>query len=435
MPTLANVQGSSLVPNLDQALEIALGAISRKRARDEAEVVKQEELERQEEIDRQINILTSGSQDPQAEEAALLRLGAIDPALANATRATIQRGDEQEIDALRQTAEQGARDSVLVSSQPDFASKQAAIGQLASQAAVRGEPLDRFIQLQNMSEPELDLELQRMQIAAQDIDTLLKPVEAIKPTTATGKARQDLNAGLITQAEFDAITSTPLEFQTDVGKLIADRQLAVDLFKEGSEQVKAIDAAIESDQKGEAPNLSDVGGVRKEFTKLSGDFIKLRDAIGKVRLAADNPSAAGDLSLIFNFMKILDPGSTVREGEFATAQNSAGIPDRIRGKYNQVVNGEKLAAGTRDDFVNTANRMFEGQTDRQRQLENSFTALATSQDMKPGDVIIDFIGEETVEPDGTVTIGGQSIPVGTIITNSAGQQGRIEADGSITLIQ
>jgi len=34
-------------------------------------------------------------------------------------------------------------------------------------------------------------------------------------------------------------------------------------------------------------------------------------------------------------MKILDPGSVVREGEFATAQNSAGIPERIRAKYNR----------------------------------------------------------------------------------------------------
>lgn len=214
--------------------------------------------------------------------------------------------------------------------------------------------------------------------------------KAPAPTTAIGKARQDRNAGLITQSEFDTIQNAPVNAQSTIGKLIADKQAAVSVYGENSEQVKAIQSAIDSEAKDDGVKLSDIGGVRKEFTQLSGDFIKLRDAIGKVEQNFKFPSAAGDLSMIFNFMKILDPGSVVRESEFATAQNAAGVPERIRAQYNRVINGERLSKVTRKDFFDTANRLFKSQEDKQKQLERSFTAIAKAQGIDPKKVIIDF---------------------------------------------
>ena len=88
-----------------------------------------------------------------------------------------------------------------------------------------------------------------------------------------------------------------------------------------------------------------------EFNRRVKPFIDQRDAFNRVRASVQDPSAAGDLALIFNFMKVLDPGSTVREGEFANAQNSAGIPDRVRSQYNRVVNGRRLSKSQRQDFL------------------------------------------------------------------------------------
>lgn len=482
MATLQNISGRSLVPSLDKSLGIALQAKRDFDAKEQAEAERQAEAARQAEIDALIGSLSgqaaaSGAtaelqaqplgidapqitlpelRDPGAkqttEEAALLRLGAIDPALATSARATLDRGDAQELAALTQISEQGSRDAAFVSGQPDFASKQRAITSLAEAAAARGEPLDRFIELQNMSENRLDLELQKMKIASTDLQTLLKPkgqfapvtdaqgniiaqqnletgqvvtdpraITPSTPTTAIGKARSDLEQGFITQADFNTIQNTPGEFKTDVGKLIADRKLAVELFGEDSPQVAAMDAAIKSDSKGEQPKLSDIGGIRKEFTKLSGDFIKMRSAIGKVRQAATDPSAAGDLAMIFSFMKILDPGSVVRESEFATAQNTAGVPERIRAQYNRILSGERLSEKQRQDFLDTANRGFETQLKTQQQLEQSFRALAERQNMNPDDVVLDFVGETLLdEIDEEVTT---TIQEGTTATNpSTGQQ-------------
>lgn len=121
-----------------------------------------------------------------------------------------------------------------------------------------------------------------------------------------------------------------------------------------------------------------VDALRKEFTGLPQvkDFQTVSAAYQKIRGGAKQDSAAGDLSLIFAYMKLLDPGSVVREGEFANAQNSAGVPDRIRAKYNQVVRGERLAPSQRQDFLQTADTIYRGQEKYIGAIEAQFQNLA-----------------------------------------------------------
>jgi len=87
-------------------------------------------------------------------------------------------------------------------------------------------------------------------------------------------------------------------------------------------------------------------------------YIDIRDSYNRIIASAKDPSAAGDMALIFNYMKVLDPGSTVREGEFATAQNSAGVPEIIRAQYNKVMSGKRLSTSQRDDFVDRAKKLY-----------------------------------------------------------------------------
>jgi len=97
------------------------------------------------------------------------------------------------------------------------------------------------------------------------------------------------------------------------------------------------DVSKEKEEKEKEPfNFGDEDKLRDDFRSESKEFVKVRDAYG--RILSTDASAAGDLALIFNYMKILDPGSVVREGEFATAQNSAGIPERIRAQKWRKIN-------------------------------------------------------------------------------------------------
>ena len=112
--------------------------------------------------------------------------------------------------------------------------------------------------------------------------------------------------------------------------------------------------------------------LRKEFTGLSKEFIKQRDSFARLQASAQDPSAAGDLALIFNFMKILDPGSVVRESEFATAQNAPGIPDRVRAQYNRVLEGERFTPESRADFTTRGELLFSRAQGQQEQRIDQF---------------------------------------------------------------
>jgi len=77
--------------------------------------------------------------------------------------------------------------------------------------------------------------------------------------------------------------------------------------------------------------------------------------------------AAAQIGTIFSFMKMLDPTSTVREGEYATAQNTAGVEDKIRNAYNKALDGSFLTDGQIKGYVSTGKALAES---NRRQLED-----------------------------------------------------------------
>ncbi len=165
----------------------------------------------------------------------------------------------------------------------------------------------------------------------------------------------------------------------------------------------------------EQPKQGDVAGMRKEFSGQSKDYRAVRTSFSKVQETAKSPSAAGDLALIFNYMKMLDPGSVVREGEFATAQSAAGVPTQVRNVYNRLVSGERLAPEQRQDFLNQAYNVYSAQASGQNLLEEQYRDLAERSGYDPENVVIDYQGKlREMTPLGQVTTeveaGGTEAP-------------------------
>lgn len=146
-------------------------------------------------------------------------------------------------------------------------------------------------------------------------------------------------------------------------------------------------------------SLRDSSDLRKEFSGLPEvkSFKEVSTAYDKVQRSAQQPSGAGDLSLIFGFMKMLDPGSTVREGEFKNAATAGGLDDRLEAAFAKVKKGERLSEDQRADFVNRARELYgaqRAQFDSQRQR---YQGLATKYGLDPGDVA-DDIAEPGASP-------------------------------------
>ena len=91
----------------------------------------------------------------------------------------------------------------------------------------------------------------------------------------------------------------------------------------------------------------DVTGLLKNTV---GIFNTAKD-LGKLGELGGGPAS---IALVFKFMKALDPTSVVRESEFATAQNSAGIPEGIRNIFNKLQSGERLGKVQIKQFVDAA---------------------------------------------------------------------------------
>ena len=118
--------------------------------------------------------------------------------------------------------------------------------------------------------------------------------------------------------------------------------------------------------------------LREEYSKngITQDTQKMVMAYEKMQSVAKQPSAAGDLALIFNYMKVLDPPSTVRESEQASAQNAAGVPERIRALYNNVREGRRLTDSQIEDFLAQSKNLYNAQIRAQKGVDQHFQSLA-----------------------------------------------------------
>jgi hypothetical protein len=100
-----------------------------------------------------------------------------------------------------------------------------------------------------------------------------------------------------------------------------------------------------------------VDSIRKEVStfKPSKDMQDVDVSLSKIMSAPE--TAAGDMSLIYGYNKILDPGTGVKEGEFANAEQTKGMDQSVAAAYNKLRNGQRLTPSQREDFRRAATKL------------------------------------------------------------------------------
>lgn len=203
------------------------------------------------------------------------------------------------------------------------------------------------------------------------LDVLLGGLQAASAFTSIQKAR----------AEMDAIPEAKARIARAEEYKVAEQERSI----AEAEQKKALAADT---RKIDVEDKLRSKWLTNPQTKTTQD---VSVAVGKIRdVAAGDPTAAGDLSLVFNYMKMLDPGSTVREGEFANAQNAAGVPDRLANLYNNLKAGERLNPEQRLQFASTAEQMYNVHYQRQLAFNKEFERVAGSSGARPENVVLDL---------------------------------------------
>ncbi len=116
-------------------------------------------------------------------------------------------------------------------------------------------------------------------------------------------------------------------------------------------------ARLEDAKESGVLELKDKIALNKEFTNLTKDTKLIRNTAADLDKLAKIKSGPAALAMVFKFMKALDPTSVVREGEQASAENSAGVPEAVRNMYNKIVSGARLGDEQMKQFVFTAKEL------------------------------------------------------------------------------
>lgn len=138
-----------------------------------------------------------------------------------------------------------------------------------------------------------------------------------------------------------------------------------------------------------APDQQDQFGNEKDLYAqyAAADPVKMYETVKggyeRVRQSSALQTGAGDMGLIYGYMKMLDPGSVVRESEFAMAAQAGSYGEQIQGLVSRLVNGERLPESVRQQFVQAADQIYKETAANLGDINSQFSRRAQGYGLDP----------------------------------------------------
>lgn len=289
-------------------------------------------------------------------------------------------------DALKPSVEERAVQAQLDQAEKDYLAQQFSVEGQSIPSNFIGQQMTRLNEYVNKLALPLEKKLQRLQDQRKTLVGALKEKIGFGSQLAqTAKALQELTQpdvlstqvgddgsvyaivkqqdGTMALKNLGVINKTDKKYtETGTYTSASGEQVFWGMTKEGK---------IEQQTLGKK-KTGDIGGLTKEqlaqLQNIQGNirndqdvkgYIDIRDSYNRVQASSQDPSGAGDLALIYNYMKMLDPGSVVRESEFATAAASGSLGERFKAAGEKILKGERLSNDMRADFVDRSNKLYQ----------------------------------------------------------------------------
>lgn len=134
------------------------------------------------------------------------------------------------------------------------------------------------------------------------------------------------------------------------------------------------------------------GKMADDYKAQSKEFVAVRDGYTRLNssLKHATKSAAATLAGATSFMKLLDPGSVVRESELGMALAASGVIDRAMNYYNTLKLGKVLTERQAKDFENIGAKIYEAAEANQKSLTEQYRGRAQSYGLNPKNIITDY---------------------------------------------
>jgi len=135
-------------------------------------------------------------------------------------------------------------------------------------------------------------------------------------------------------------------------------------------------------------NFKNERDLRNDFQGLATTkaFREVQSAYDQIGVALKAESPAGDLAAATKIMKILDPGSVVRESELGMAMAATGALDRISNYANMLTTGQKLTPEQRKDFGKLAESLYTAAEGRYNQSADEYRNTASGYNLNPDQI-------------------------------------------------
>jgi hypothetical protein len=151
--------------------------------------------------------------------------------------------------------------------------------------------------------------------------------------------------------------------------------------------------------------------IRKEWQGRSKMYGELQGTFSTLKASADSANGPGDIALITGFMKMLDPGSVVRETEFATARDTAGLFMQLQNRLQKAQNGQLLSPEQRKEYVALSQKYLDAAQTRAAQERKDLGIVVKNYKLNPQNVF----GAETAPAQpaalpASATVGGKTYP-------------------------
>ena len=190
-----------------------------------------------------------------------------------------------------------------------------------------------------------------------------------------------------------------LKLAQEKGDREAERQLRMDIAQLKSQADK---------EKRETPKPEKMlGGVPAELAKVEMDLAKqfradktvlahqlMQNELRQLEGLVAQGSSYSDQALITKFNKILDPGSVVRETEYANTERGGGFIKSIENYASKVAGGGRLQLSQRQEMIDAARALAEGVAQNYRKKRKEYSDQGALYGARPEAII----GVETVAP-------------------------------------
>ena len=145
-------------------------------------------------------------------------------------------------------------------------------------------------------------------------------------------------------------------------------------------------------------------GTTKAFNEMQSAYDQINTG-----LKAANP--AGDLAAATKFMKLLDPGSVVRESELAMAMSATGMLDRAQNMAQMIVRGEKLTPKQRQEFGTLSQQLFDASANQYNKTAGDYQSIANDYGLNPERIAKPYKKPEPKQPQSPTTGGSANKPM------------------------